>query len=390
MAYYMQNTPETDRRLNSGQSRTPGAGQFDPGDHDDPLSTIFNRIGSFTGAWDPIRSRASNEAAGKVQRRPRRAGTPGGQMQGGDPYTANPWGVSMYELNRNPGKYNQGQNFAAYEGRRYLGGYSDDYVSQTTVPVPYGSDNLSLRYHATQGRARPVYGKPVYREGDESNFAARKTVDQIRNWQAFFQAMGFKTGYAGIWSQFEQDAMRHFMTMANGVPGGGMTVDVLRQRVEADVTSGVLAPGELAGALGSSNLNPLGEDVTGGEGAGSAEMMPYTQTTTETQYQEMSPDQGVMALRQSWLEEYGRNPSQDELSRYVKAVNAAFRADPTIITTVMNVDPMAGTTDTTATTEASGVDPSGMALTESEEDNPERSEYQSNRYFSALMQELGV
>lgn len=396
MAYYMQNTPERDRMINSG---APSPERNIPGVGVDPYHTLYNWFGSFTGAWDPQRTRAQNEAAGKVERRPpsrnRGIPTPGlvaANQRSTDPYTANPWGVSAYEMRTNPGKYNQGQNYAAFEGRGYLGGYSDDYVSQTTVPIPYGADNVSMRYFATLGRRQPVYGKPVYREGDESNYAARLTVDQIRNWQSFFQAMGFKTGYAGMWTQFEQDAMRHFMTMANGTPGGGMTVEVLRERVEADVTSGALAPGQLAGALGSSNLNPLGEEAMGeGAGAGAgADMMPYTQTTTETQYQEMSPEQGVVALRQSFVEQYGRNPSQDELSRYVKAVNAAFRADPTIITTVMNVDPMAGTTNIETTREESGVDPSGLAMEFSEEDNPERSEYQGNRYLGALMSELGL
>lgn len=382
MAFYMQNTVEGDQRAQNFR------GGFDPGDGGDPMMTTYNWLGSFTGMWDPSQPATVNQAAGKVQRRPRRGGSLGPGQPTNDPMTPNPYGVNASNFDQ----YNQGEMWAKYEGRRYLGGYSDDYVSRTTVPIPYGSDNLSLRYYATQGKSRPVYGVPVYRQGDESNFAARLSVDQIRQWQAFFQAQGFRTGPAGVWSSFEISAMGNFMTMANGVPGGGMTVDVLRQRVTSDLETGALRPGELAVSLGG-DLNELGEMVSSGEvegeGAG-ADMMPYTETSTQTQTQEMSADQGLLVLRDAWIRSLGRAPNDQELSRFVKSVNAAMRADPTVITTVATHDPMAGTTNTTETVDQSTVDPQGMALRTSEEPSEERSEYQANRYLDALAGLVGL
>lgn len=388
MVFYTQNTVEGDIAAQNYQ-RPAADSNFD-----DPHSLIYNWIGSFTGMWDPLQPAPVNQARGsskpKAHRRPRQPGAlaPGLAARGaGDPFTPNPWGVSDYNFDQ----YNQGEMWAKFEGRRYLGGYADDYVSRTTVPVPYGEDNLSLRYFANKGKSRNVYGVPVYREGDESNYAARLTPDQIRQWQAFFQAQGFKTGPSGVWSSAEISAMRAFMTMANGVPGGGMTVDVLRQRVQNDIETGALRPGELAVSLGG-DLNELGEMVSSGgtSGGEGADMMPYTETSTQTQIQEMSADQGLLILRDAWIRSLGRAPSDAELSRFVKSVNAAMRADPTIITTVATHDPMAGTTTTETTTEETSVDPQGMALRESEQPSEERTEYQTNRYLDALAGLVGL
>jgi len=384
MAFYTQNTVEGDRNAQSGQSNGR-SDFFNYHAESDP----FHTLGSWFGLWDPAQPASVNEAAGKARRNPRRGGPPGSSQQGrSEPFTPNPYGVGSSNFDQ----YNQGEMWAKYEGRRYLGGYSDDYASRTTVPIPYGSDNLSLRYYANQGKSRPVYGKPIYRQGDESNFAARLSVDKIRDWQAFFQAQGFRTGPAGVWTSFEISAMSNFMTMANGVPGGGMTVDVLRQRVQTDLETGALRPGELAVSLGG-DLNELGEMVSSGGTAGAgegADMMPYTETSTQTQISQMSPDQGLLVLRDAWTRSLGRAPSDQELSRFVKGVNAAMRADPTVITTVATHDPMAGTTVTESNTDETSVDPQGMALRESEEPSEERSEYQANRYLDALAGLVGL
>lgn len=365
---------------------------------------VGGRTYTFSGRWDPNLDLEQNlaRANGDVKdpgrpsigMRANKYPVPAGlaaayESQRREPYTPNPYGVSQYT---DPTTYNQGINDAG-QPRRYLGGYSDDYVSKTTVPMPYGADNVSMRYFATLGKRRPVYGKPVYREGDESNYPglAQLSVDGIRDWQAFFQQMGFRTGPSGSWTTYEMNAMRNFMTMANGVPGGGMTVETLRARVEGDIASGALLPGELAVQLGG-DLNELAMDGTSGGGGTGDELVPFTQTTVQRQVQEISADQALMVLIDHMRQQVGREPTQDEISRLVKGVNAAFRADPTVITTVVTTDPTTGEVTTEETQDETDVDVGAMALRSSREDVPEeeRQEYQGNRYFDALMQELGV
>jgi hypothetical protein len=225
----------------------------------------------------------------------------------------------------------------------------------------------------------------------EANFASRLGVDGIRSWQAFFQAQGFATGPSGMWTDFERNAMRAFMTMANGTPGGGMSVEVLRTRVESAVKAGELLPGELAPALGvtGSGLNQAG---AGASGATGDELEPYTETEVNREVTEYSLDQGMMLLRSELARQIGRRPTQGEINTFVKALNAAARADPTIITSVVRVDPAAGTSDRTVTRDETSVDPQARAAEFGIEGVPEaeREGYQENRYMDALMAELGM
>jgi hypothetical protein len=309
------------------------------------------------------------------------------------PGTPNPYGINAGTMSQQ----NQGQFYAANEGREYIGGFPDDYASGATVAVPYGSDNLSLRYHYYQQRppTKQVYGRPIYREGEQFTFPGkyRQTVDDIRRWQAFFQANGFKTGPSGLWTEFEQNAMRAFMGMANGVPGGGMSVFVLRDRVQADLASGAMQPGSLASLL---NTPATGQNelAPGSAGAGAVgdELAPYTETRVDREVTQYSTDQAMQLLRSELAQQVGRRPTDRELAAYVKALNSALRADPTVITQVVRTDPGAGTVDTTVTRDESSVDPQARAATFGIEGVPqaEREGYQSQRYLEALMNELGM
>jgi hypothetical protein len=308
---------------------------------------------------------------------------------GRQPGTPNPYGIGAGTMSQQ----NQGQFYAANEGREYIGGYPDDYASSATVAVPYGSDNLSLRYHYYQKRppTKQVYGRPIYREGEQFTFPGkyRQTVDDIRRWQAFFQANGFKTGPSGLWTEFEQNAMRSFMGMANGVPGGGMSVFVLRDRVQADLASGAMAPGTLAAML---NTPATGQNelAPGGEGVGD-ELAPYTTTQVDKEITQYSTDQAMNLLRSELAQQVGRRPTDKELATYVKGLNSALRADPTVITQVVRTDPGAGTVDRTVTRDESSVDPQARAAEFAISGVPEeeREGYQENRYLDALMAELG-
>lgn len=292
------------------------------------------------------------------------------------------------------GQMNQGEMLPEFEDQRYLGGFPDDYASQTRVSVPYAGDNLSMRYHAYQRRppTKMVYGRPIYREGMQATFASRLSVDQIRSWQVFFQANGFSTGPSGFWTEFEMNAMKAFMTMANGTPGGGMDVNVLRARVEQAVQAGELQAGALAPALGITGAG-LNERAVGAAGAGATgdELEPYTETTVTRQPIEFSTEQGMLLLRSELSRQLGRRPTEQEVGQFTKALNAAQRADPLTITSVVNVNPVAGTREETSTRKESSADPEAMAATFATEnvDQAELQGYQSQRFLEALISELG-
>jgi hypothetical protein len=312
------------------------------------------------------------------------------------PGTPNPYGLNAVTMR----EQNQGVFKSEFEGREYIGGYPDDYASTARVSIPYGSDNLSLRYHHYQQRppTKAVYGRPVYREGQQHTYpgAMRLSPSQIASWQAFFSINGFKTGPVGFWTEFEANAMRALMMMANGTPGGGMDVNVLRRQVEQEISSGgpnALQPGQLAGMLGipATGQNEL---APGGAGAGAAgdELAPYTETEVSREVTQYSTDQALMLLRGEFAREIGRRPTDKELANYVKGLNSALRADPTTITSVVRTDPGAGTIDRTVTRDESEVDPQGSAAEFAIEGVPqaEREGYQTQRYLEALMSELGM
>jgi len=303
---------------------------------------------------------------------------PGGPVAGrGMP---NPYGINAGNIS----EFNQGERYAEFEGREYLGGYPDDYVSETRA-LDFSRNAGRTEFHRLGPPSKTVYGRPLYREGDQALFAHNLGVDETRRWQAFFQLMGFKTGPAGFWTDFELNAMKTFMTMANGTPGGGMTVDVLRNRVMADVQAGRLQPGALADMLGT----------TGGGGGGGTEgelMEPYTETRIEREIQEVSADQGLALLEDLIRRSTGRAPNKNDIAKFVKQINAAFRADPSVITSVVTTNPATGSVDSTVTRDETDVDPQGAALAFSKEgvNQQQRTEYQSMRYANVIADALGL
>lgn len=247
-----------------------------------------------------------------------------------------------------------------------------------------------------------VYGRPLYRRGAEYTFGTKMDADGVRNWQAFFSGLGFKTGPAGMWGAFESDAMRAFMTMANTSPGGGMTVQNLRESVMRQVQQGIFF---FRGISEEGDLLPqlLGEDVVddldgGGGGGGAPEPTgpgftePYTQTTTERQVQRYSREEGKMALRNLVSQSIGRAPTDDEVKQYVRQLNAAFNEDPTVITTVTTTDPVTGESETDRTVDESDVSAEGRATDFAREGVPEEElrEYQTGRYMDTLMSAIGM
>ena len=370
--------------------------------------TVSPRPYPFSGRWNPGAPFAANYVASTLRASNNRRGGQGSfesQRRGGQGQVVPPYVEGLGDYSPHPSvsrsnpyavpwdqmaKMNQGTMAAEYEGRRYLGGFPDDYASGTRVTVPYASDSLSMRYHAYKDRPQQkvVYGRPVYREGDQARFAHNLNPDQIREWQAFFQINGWKTGLAGVWGEHEMTAMKAFMTAANGVPGGGMRVDVLRARVMADLQSGRITEGTLADMMGSA----AGAQTSPGGAEAGAPMEPYTETTVDKTVKEYSLDQGLALLRSDLARQVGRAPTQQELGAFIKALNAASRADPTVLTTVVTTDPMTGNVDTQRTLDETTVDPNARAATFATTGVPkaEREGYQGQRFLEALLSELGM
>lgn len=283
------------------------------------------------------------------------------------------------------------------EEQPFIGGYPADFVYETYVPGQRGAG--PLEGDAPRRTASTLYGRPLYREGAAYAFLSDLGEEGIRSWQAFFAGLGFKTGPAGIISQNDIEAMNAFMGMANGVPGGGMKVENLRGLVMDQVRAGIYF---FRGVNETGDLLPtmLGAeasgDLTGGGGTGPGGTGEYMGPTTETMIrnivQEISMDQGMLALRNVVANEIGRAPTEAEVREFVRRANAAFRADPTVITQVTTSDPTTGESTTEITEDETDVNPEGMALGFVEEDLPEgeRYEYQAGRYFDTIMSAIGL
>jgi hypothetical protein len=282
----------------------------------------------------------------------------------------------------------------------YIGGFQSDYVSRQHVGADpmWGAGNLSG--DAPRNTASTVFGRPIYREGAAYSFMSRLGEAGIRQWQAFFAGLGFQTGPSGVISQHDLAAMNAFMGMANGVPGGGMKVDTLRNLVMDQVRSGVYffrgvnEEGDLLPAmLGETPAGDLASaDGAGGGGAGGEFTGPITETVTRNIVQEFSMDQGMLALRNIVANQIGRAPNDDEVREFVRQLNSAFRADPTVITQVTVTDPATGESTTDITEQETGVSAEAQAVEFGQEGVPEEElyEYQASRYFDRLMSEIGM
>lgn len=280
----------------------------------------------------------------------------------------------------------------------YIGGLPQDAVTRATREIP-GQMDMNLKDRrgriVADAPAEEIdrFGKPVYRQGDEVKYGSRLNVKEVRDWQAFFSTLGFKTGPAGAWTEREMDAMRAMMMYANGTPGGGMTVETLRDRVTRDIQNGLnVEELNLPGLLGEESTFAEGGARDSGQDVGEELGEPYTVTETERQITEFSKDEAMAAIRQVLAKDIGRAPTNAEARRFMSDVNSAFRDDPTVITSVTTVDPVTGEQDTERTVDETGVSVEERALQFGREDVPEEElrEYQTGRYIDVIAQELGI
>ncbi|NIP92992.1 MAG: hypothetical protein GWO24_05850 [Akkermansiaceae bacterium] len=117
---------------------------------------------------------------------------------------------------------------------------------------------------------------------------------------------------------------------------------------------------------------------------------PITQTLTRTINEEISAEQGMLALRRVFQQQVGRMPNEEEIKELVRRVNAAFRADPTVITQVTTFDPISQEETTETTEDLSDVSVEGEATEFATQDTEERKQHLTNQYVNAIAAELGL
>ncbi len=283
-----------------------------------------------------------------------------------------------------------GQKAPEFEAE-YLGGYPSDFVYRTMLEAPNPQSLFGSRYG--EEALTPKFSRPTYRQGAAYSYLSRIGPSKIREWQAFFAGLGFETGPSGVLNQHEIRNMQAFMGMANGIPN--MKIDMLRDQVMDQVRQGIYF---FRGVNESGDLLPLlldeeaaGDLTTGGGGApGSMGTEPITQTLTRTINEEISAEQGMLALRRVFQQQVGRMPNEEEIKELVRRVNAAFRADPTVITQVTTFDPISQEETTETTEDLSDVSVEGEATEFATQDTEERKQHLTNQYVNAIAAELGL
>lgn len=173
---------------------------------------------------------------------------------------------------------------------------------------------------------KPLYTRDVYQE--EFN---RLGTEGIKNFQKRMVAAGLypenEPVILGVVKDFEQNSMIDLMSWgnANGLTYDQVLDELIKQRKQAQASGG-----------------------GGGGGAGGA----YTQVT----YSTTSLAQARQVLSAVLKNSIGRNPTEDEVTRFLRTLNAEERKSPTITTTTAT-----GRTSVSRTSPTK-VDPQQMAL----------------------------
>lgn len=284
----------------------------------------------------------------------------------------------------------------------FLGGLPSDFVYRTETPdtIHQGPSPDALNIAGGRGlmsktEGVTAYSRPTYREGSAYSYMSSIGQEKMREWQSFFAGLGFQTGPAGVMNKRDIENMQAFMGMANGIPGG-MTVDLLRGQVMDQVRQGIYffrgvnEEGDLLPIL--LDEEPAGDLTAGAGGAapGAGGTEPITQTMTRTINQEISADQGMLALRRVFQQQRGRMPNEEEIKELVRQVNAAFRADPTVITQTTTFDPVTQTETSETVEDESNVSVEGQAESFATQDDPERKTHLANQFMNAIASELGM
>lgn len=211
--------------------------------------------------------------------------------------------------------------------------------------------------------------RPHYDDGTLTTLRNRMFTNPA--WGLNNQILMYQAGYlskndiSGMWGADQQKAYAKMLSDANA---NYMSMDdFLKAR---------------AAMMGRTS----GSGSGGYRGAGSGG--PSVSTTTQKSYRITSRASAEALLKQTLAKELGREPNEDEITRFRKALNIQERANPTITTTTARTS--GSNTSVSSTTKESEVDPMSEAEDYAEKANPsEAHRYQSGQFYNLIAQMVG-
>lgn len=115
-----------------------------------------------------------------------------------------------------------------------------------------------------------------------------------------------------------------------------------------------------------------------------------TTTQTSRSTTEVSRAAARQSIRAIYQDQLGRDPTEDEMSRYTAMIQGQARSNPTVSTTTTTTDGSGNTTSDTKTTPGYGLDDAQEATRSKVEQNPEYGAFQAaTTYFNVLENVVG-
>lgn len=248
-----------------------------------------------------------------------------------------------------------------------------DYEAQT---LPFVTADKAKQFGITEGWQAPEYSVDNQNLSD-SMMSARTQLDTMSPEQlAEFRAKGRAKGLynpnapimAGVAGPADVEVMGSLMAVTNATisPSWDVTLD----QIVNPYTGGTGY--ESGGGYGSS-------------GGGSGGSGPTN--VTNKVYNKTSVDQGRGVLRSLMSEMLGRAPNDDEVRRYVSALNRKEAAEPQVVTTVYG----SGGATVTSRTVSNAPEPDEVLREQVEQASPEEMQrYESGGYMNILNQMIGL
>lgn len=216
-------------------------------------------------------------------------------------------------------------------------------------------------------RQVPVYGQPIYTRSHMDAFLGRAAYQDVLEMQRKLYNYGFidKIQTPGFADASFMKGLEYLYATANQ---NGVTINDIFARMDN-------AGARLGLKIGPTGLAGGGES---GDGGG-------TSTTTSTSISLTSRAGAWQVLISALTNELGREPTDAEISRFSKSLNAKERADPSVSTSTTTYD-AEGNAKTSTTSRQSGVEPTAeaMVFARSPAMAAERRQYKGAQYFDVI------
>lgn len=260
----------------------------------------------------------------------------------------------------------------------YLPSSTQSYEDYIGVPQGYQGPVVGYRPLPPGHQPQPIRQEPIYTYGDIARMAGNTA--KIAEYQ---QAL-WNTGYLTPDDDFQIGLMGEDTVSALQDFWGTANMNGLSDKELYDyITSGK------GGSSSSSSSSYYGSG--GGSGA---DYSPYTSTTT-TSSVNLSSRAGARAfLVQAMATEMGREPTQKELTKFLRRLNAKEEKSPTVTKTTTTTDPSPSgdsTTTSDSTTKQSKVDAGREAEKYAEQiGGNEANSFQASNFMSVIESMVGL